>query len=728
LIQTSNKTSPQKKLNLIDFTRSCEVNVDPVKILSSENLYFTGLSNYLLFQKFSFFRWPAWATARGVPGNDSSSLIPLFLFNTAMRDCCYFTNFLSGEGIRIDPSGMVSPSYDHWSVELWIFHDDAIYRAADNLQKVVQERDTRNSIVHTSWGTNLFALHQMVYGARSTVDEAIIEAECVLKERKRAFLLFVVRPYDQFELGGLRSVSYDKDSFCMSINGRKSACSVGEPDDIFVGGGDTDLDLIDGKAGKVRCDSPYGLATLGLVFELKNGDNRFIFRIALNGRAGLPAGKYDFSKVRDDFASYAEIRIRNGANIHLPSKHLVNWFYGSKISLLNGPPKDFMGGNGAADFRTAFYVIYGFNRMGYFNESIRYIDVIMDKSAGRVKGLADDDAIGICYVICAMADYFIYMRDIDFLRARFEFINKLSSAMYGYSSKIKRPGARNRNSLRDYFIAEEHPFDLILISFTLAQHSYMARCLGLFGDEIKYKKEADRIAGFIQESDFNAEAHGNEFIIFSIFGGFPFRIDSIPENAIRSLIRAMDRHISEKPFFISSLGCDVFLTLVIANNLIFLKDKRGYGMVESLLKTKNKRYVLPEYIHPASGWGNWGEGASPAVSSMIYATIRNLLFIDHPERLDLFPLPRNEWFEPGSEIQVEDAPSRFGPITIRVVSTSNEIQVHFEKLPKFVPPDIMINLPLKSRIKHEDDFFVKREDEQSFIINGWPSLVRFIRK
>ncbi|OPZ33836.1 MAG: hypothetical protein BWY99_02692 [Synergistetes bacterium ADurb.BinA166] len=112
---------------------------------------------------------------------------------------------------------------------------------------------------------------------------------------------------------------------------------------------------------------------------------------------------------------------------------------------------------------------------------------------------------------------------------------------------------------------------------------------------------------------------------------------------------------------------------------------------------------------------------------MVFATLRNLLFVDNPERLELFPLPRESWFAPGNEIRIEDAPSRFGLISLRMSSTVNEIQLHFEKLPKFVPPDIMINLPYKTKIKQEDDFILKREEDTSFIINGWPSIVRFLR-
>ena len=150
-------------------------------------------------------------------------------------------------------------------------------------------------------------------------------------------------------------------------------------------------------------------------------------------------------------------------------------------------------------------------------------------------------------------------------------------------------------------------------------------------------------------------------------------------------------------------------------------------MVDGILRMRNRVFTLPDYINPATGRANWGDGSSLGAGAMVFATIRNLLFIDNPERLDLFPLPRESWFLPGNELRIEDVPSRFGLISLRVTSTVNEIQLHFDKLPKFVPPDIMINLPYKTKIKQEDDFILKREEDTSFIINGWPSIVRFLR-
>ena len=61
------------------------------------------------------------------------------------------------------------------------------------------------------------------------------------------------------------------------------------------------------------------------------------------------------------------------------------------------------------------------------------------------------------------------------------------------------------------------------------------------------------------------------------------------------------------------------------------------------------------------------------------------------------------------------------------ISTKSEIQFHFPKLPQYVPPSICINLPFKAKIKEEDDFIVKRKAGDSFIINGWPSIVKFVK-
>jgi hypothetical protein len=144
--------------------------------------------------------------------------------------------------------------------------------------------------------------------------------------------------------------------------------------------------------------------------------------------------------------------------------------------------------------------------------------------------------------------------------------------------------------------------------------------------------------------------------------------------------------------------------------------------------TAGERYSLSEIINHENSHGISEEGDSIAVSSQIFSFIRSSLFVDYPQRLELFPVPRREWFNPGQEIEIKDAPSRFGLLSIKIIMTQNEVHFHFNEMPQFIPPDIMINLPFKAMINEEDDFVIKKSIGNSFVINGWPSIIRFTRQ
>jgi hypothetical protein len=715
---------------LLDLTGACKVTIDYDKYNINRYEYLTGLNNYTLFQKFSSFRWPAWINAITDPSRGSVNLAPFMLVNSIMRDSLYFTNFLSDNGLHIDPAGMMSPTYGHWSIETWIVSGNDLFRPADDWARIRQERDTKNSLIYSTWENALCKLRHTLYGARSAVDEVVVETECLLKERKNSSIMFVVRPYDLQQLGGCDSIEYQKEGAALVINGGKSVCFSARPDYVSPGGGDgcRDIDLSGGDRG-IRSNSPFGMATLGIGYALKKGENRFTFRIAIEKRGNLATGKYNYAGVKEDYTAFSGMRIKTGANFTAPDKQLQNWFYGSKISLLNFSLGQIRRDNGTMDCRKAFYIIFGCNRMGYFAESARYLEHLIKNAPSDEKKPAFDAVIDTCALIVSIADYFIHVRDTAFIQDRFEFIKKKALEIYGFSRRLKKPGALSRNSLAHYSIAEEHPFDYILIAHSLGHYSYLARCLGIFGEELKFKKESDRIAGIMLKSAFDEDPGRpeNEFIMYNLFAGFPFRIDAVSDSMLNALFKRMGSYFTGMPLFVKSLGYDIMSTLVAANNMIQMKDPKVYDGIMDLLKMRGRTYVLPEFMNPTTGRSNWGDGVSMAASAMVFATIRNLLFIDRPERLDLFPLPRAEWFEPGNEMKIEDVPSRFGLISLRTVSTVNEVQIHFEKLPKFVPPDILINMPYKTKIKLEDDFVLKRENETSFIINGWPSIVRLIR-
>lgn len=668
-------------------------------------------------------------SAMNDPSLGGGVVVPYMMLNNVMRDCLLFTNFLSEHGIEIDLANMVSPTFARWSLETWIVDGDDMYRPADDWSKVRQERDTKNSLVHTQWSNAFFRVSHTLFGARSSVDEVVIETDCAVKDRKDALMLFVVRPYDRTCLGGIESVSFHRDSLGLSVNGTRSVCFAEAPDFTVTGDPERGSDIDMGSEDRrVSAESKSGMATLGLCYALRKGDNRFTMRISLEPKGEPPSGSFDFSRVRDDYTAFSTIRIRNGGNVHHPDRAVQNWIYGLKVSMLNVSSGGFRDERGVFDSRTAFHAIFGSNRMGLFSESSGFVDDFMNRCTPREKHPSFEEIIDVCYLIESVADYFTHVRDADYLRDRFDRIKARALLLYAHSRKIRRMGHGGANSLPDCPIAEEHPFDYILIAHALAQYSYLARCLGIFGDEIKFKKESDRIAVMFAAASAGGRMEDDGYVHHSLYAGYPFRTDAVDDDTVRGLLDMTLRRFGGLPLLVRSLGWDMVSTLVAANNLILLNDPEAGAIIETIMKMRNRTYTLPDFVHPATGRAAWGDGSSIGACAMMFAAIRNLLFVDHPERLELFPVPSPEWFLPGREILVEDMPSRFGSLSFRMASTDNEIQIHFERAPKFIPPDIMINMPVRTKIKQEDDFIIKREGDSSFVINGWPSIVKFLRK
>ena len=220
----------------------------------------------------------------------------------------------------------------------------------------------------------------------------------------------------------------------------------------------------------------------------------------------------------------------------------------------------------------------------------------------------------------------------------------------------------------------------------------------------------------------------DDFFYFEIYSGFPFLLNGLNDEYILSIVNRVIDCFGPNLIKNRSLGLDTFSSAILANNLLLLKDDRAPGIISELLSIISKSFRLPEYINKQTGKGCWGNGCTKITGSILFALVRNRLFVDKESRLDVFPNPIEEWFKTGKEIVVMNAPSRFGIINFRMKSTTNEIQFYFEDLPKYVPPEIMINLPFKVKLLEGDDFILKKSIGNSYIINGWPTQVRFLRK
>ncbi len=730
-----------------------------------------GKFNYLIFQKCPTFKWPYWVSSS--LNRTSDTFDPLsfpMLINSSHRDWVRCTNMLSSDALLIDRCGMISTTFACCSIETWVLMGEMLLRPQEN-GVVNQIRDGRTGILNTIWKERDFELHQSLFGNKTSIDECVLETTVNLKKTvTEGILLVAIRPYDNQMLGGVRKLEYRKESRQVRVNGIDRICFVEAPDFIVTGSVETgDIISLTVHSGTPRIECSYGMATLAAGFPLRKGENRQVFRIGLNGRKNIQPVRFQYDQVKENYTALASMRIEKGFRLSFPDRHVQRWAYGAKGTILNFLYRhsETVSSSTVEGMREIYHLISACNRMGYFPEAEKILVSRLD-TIGTTGARDFENAIKLGYYLISFADYFSYSREFDILQKNFTHLKTAAQRLFEYSTSVKSLAtmARNNyNTLEHYLMRGGHYHDLILLNFALRQYAYLARCIGIFGEELRFLKETQRldavITGELNSMGIHIEEKApvgknrslpgrvtsrlkkftnepksapgvsspqDDFYGYLLFGGYPFHCESFNPAVVSEITKRSERLYEGYPLYLKSLGgWDVVLSLVYSVNLLMQRDPRYYSILERFMCLGSDRLVLPDFINPKTGSGVKGEGDSPVAVSLLFSSLRSILFMDFENRLDLFPCPREEWFQPGKEIVVENAPSRFGPINFRVISSSNEVQLRFTELPKFNPPEIMITLPFKAKIIEEDDFIIKKIIGNVFIINGWPSLIRFLR-
>ncbi len=735
--------------------------IDNRKFSSIEKDFQLGVKNYFLFQKFFYFRWPYWLYhSYSAKSRTFNPITPFLLINNNNRDWISFANQHIPGKFFIDPAGMISPAGECWSIEFWILAKGILYRPQERTSSINQKRDVDTYIVNTRWEETDFELIESIYNIGNDFEELAVELRTVLhKSIPHTCFFIVLRPYNISSLGGINSIEYNNKTKVIQINGKETIYLENRPDYTLAGNssaGDIDFNRMDVKAMEVKCGS--GMATMGFGYNLSRGDNEHKIRLSLPDKKPGTV-KLDYSKLKNKYIEDTHLRSKNGLKTIFPDKIFQNWINGSKISALNFF-SDLQKDNSVnADFESLFYILSGYNRIGFLAESLEILESVAGKISKKDK-LTFRNILDRCYFLAAVSDYFKLSRNIDYLRAKYNYLRELIYPVLQYSQTFKQNKRKyDYNSIENYFIREFHVYDVFLISYTLAEFSYLARCLGIFNDEKKFNKEILRLGELIiknisksaedandtdsDNGDKDEENTGdaknpeveepirnkNEFYAYNVFAGFPFNVNSFSDKKLKALIDEISDLFQENPMYFRSLGaCDMFFSIIYAINLLLVKDTRVHSIIARIFEFGKEKYALPDFINPKTGCGIKGKGDSIKCISSFIILLRSVLFMDSQEKLEIFPAPKAEWFAEGSEIRIEDAPSIFGIISFKVISIKNEVQIYFSGLPKYLPPNIVINLPFETKIKQEDDFILKKEIGNSYVIHGWPSIIRFFKK
>ncbi len=685
-----------------------------------------GISNRKAYRNYRSFAWPLWLNeAADYFSSEYRSNPGPLLLNTNFREWQSFTNFLSDDEIHIDRSGMITgPGLSSWSLEFWVMSEGMLHYPQKNYRKIKALRDfnTGEIVFSGELGGSVFS--QRIAGANYGVNEALVSYE-FKAENTGSALFVVVRPYNSTSIGGISGISFNESTLRLKVNGVESIALDRKPEHIVTGNGLTgDIRNLSGDgAASVHC--PDGMATLALVYDLKKGKNTLNLRLSLDRGKSIPDGKADFTKGFREFYNFSAVRLNEGLRIDCPDEQLTGFFNQAKITILTNNSADFNIGT-ADGCRNLYFFCYAMNRAGLDAEAEKLMNTMLNRLEYNPKVPELKTVIGASYLLDAFHECYIHRRDMDFLQGYYPEIRKIADYVYIFSTSVHSisdiPGGivNNRNMNR----SAENEF-MILVS-AMANASYLSRCMGIFGEEVKFKSESDRLQSIVRNSLEKKRASDSACIddFYPLFAFPEALLSGYKKDDYMDILSTLSDQ-KYFPLFDNLAGIDLFSSAMLLVHMISLGDERFGLFYRKFFSLVDDFFILPEFMDPTTRRGVYGDGNLKITASLIFVIIRNMLILDRPDRLEIFPAPEKGWFEQGKKIKIENALTRYGRISMIMESLNDEIKITFPVLPKYIPSDILINIPVESSIFESDDFILKRKVGNSYIINGWPSVIRF---
>ncbi|MCL2155292.1 MAG: hypothetical protein FWH53_06480 [Leptospirales bacterium] len=699
--------------------------IDPEKDETLLKNVSIGIDNRIIYQKFSNFTWPLWlSSAKNIQSKNYCIMALPLLLNSNLLEWQTFTNYLSNDEIHIDRCGMISGPDSPWSIEFWYSSGDEIYKPQDYPSQITPIRDYKYGEIIISGNYGNVKFQERIVGGRTDIDEALV-VYSINTNRTNDILFILIRPYNCKSIGGIKSIRFDNSGYFLNINGKNCVAVENIPHHILIGSGEIgDVDCFSfNSTESVECSS--GMSTMALGYNLKKGDNIFNLRVSLDKEKSLTKYKINFERAFKEFRSFSDMRMNEGLKIHLSDKSLTKYFMQSKLTLFNNNQSDF-NLEKIDGFRNLFFLSYALNRAGLEAESEKLVKTMSEKFNYNIKN--PDYILVICasYLVNAFHECYIHNKDTGFLQDYFPTIRKLGNYIYKFSCEVHSIEKISENGKINNYIKEADESDFIVILSALINVSNLSRSMGIFGEESKFKNESDRIQSIIKNIlEKKKQRSANDIFEYRAF-------ISLPDNIISAY-----KYEEYREFFLSLIGdedfpildplsgIDLFSSAIVLIHLISLKDERVKIFYERFFSMLDDFFILPEFVNPITKRGVNGNGNLKIIAALVLVIIRSRIFIDRTERLELFPVPEKRWFEPGRKIKIDDALTRFGRLSFISESSEVDIKISFNSLPKFIPSDIMINLPFETSIAESDDFIIKRKIGNSYIINGWPSTIKF---
>jgi hypothetical protein len=159
-------------------------------------------------------------------------------------------------------------------------------------------------------------------------------------------------------------------------------------------------------------------------------------------------------------------------------------------------------------------------------------------------------------------------------------------------------------------------------------------------------------------------------MIGNIAAAYPLELYPLEStNWLRNTVNFIRDHLFHEEGFYQQMihsGINSYLTMQMAQCLMFMGDIGAYSLIEYMLKLATPTFCWPEAIHPRTLGGCMGDGHHGWAAAEWLILMRNLIIHENGDVLEITRLLPSEWCRPGKRISIMNAPSDFGPLSVAV--------------------------------------------------------------
>ena len=626
----------------------------------------------------------------------------------------------------VDPRGLLTPYWDSWSIDGWMFRDDGA-RLIPSQSKSVRQELVLSSGVAVTTEAEASGMH-----LRSSV-EVTQDGPPLCQQRwhaqtgEPAWLAIAVRPYNPEGVSFVHQVQLSSDRCSWLVNDR-GHLTFSAPADRHVAsdyqGGDVASSLLQGETNSTTCE--IGMATAAALFRVpENGSREITVSVPMEASrddhwAGWNRTESRVAKLRKQERADRPITwheaTADAAQLQIPSEQFQFLYQAALRTLvLHMPGEVYPGPYTYKRFwiRDTAFIVHAALVAGMKERARRALEHILARQ--RANGYfqsqegewdSNGQALWILQRFCELTgEQPLPVWDQPVVRGADWILKKRLPSDSGSVAAGLLPAGFSAEHLgpNDHYYWDDY-----WSIAGLRAAAVMMECFGRQELEQRFEDGAAELlcaidrslaaTSTIRQSNAIPAAPGRRMdagAIGSLAASYPLQVLPADDERLSATVEFLREHCFVKGAFFQDMihsGINAYLTLHVAQVLLRRGCPEWLHLVEAVAGFASPTGQWPEAIHPATGGGCMGDGQHVWAAAEWLLAMRNMFVREETGGLIVASGIPSDWLN-GGELSFGPTPTRWGPIKVCVEPTApKEVRVSWSATWRGAPPEISVEL------------------------------------